>query len=216
MDFDTTHITIEALRRLLPEAVIAGGSFVHWLPRPGSVNRADRRLAFRSTQAAAAERCVHSLARSIGLADNVHVPTGEGGERCWPSGFVGSLTHKGTVVLGAVAESTVFSAIGIDLERFSGRPLAGITHIVNPEEQLLSRDDREVRTLQALAAKEAVFKAQYPITHRRLDFSDVRLEWAPDSGEELCGVAVCTGTRPFTVRGVWATKWLLCVAYIPA
>ena len=213
MKLDATHATVEALRQLLPGAAIAGGSFAGSLSPPATMNPEQRRVAFESARELAVEQCLGTLLRSIGLPSDLEIPMGEGGERRWPSGFVGSLTHKGTVVLGAIAPSSVLSAVGIDLERLSGPGLRPIAHILGEEERSTGHD-QEARTLQTFAAKEAVFKAQYPMTSRKLGFSEVRLEWEPGGGGERRASAVCPERGPFEVRCLWVEEWLVVVAYL--
>ena len=70
--------------------------------------------------------------------------------------------------------------------------------------------------MPALTAKEAVFKAQYPITRRKLDYDDVRLRWTSRQGDELVGMALCEGIPALTVRSARSELWLLSVAYLPS
>lgn len=214
MTLDATHSTVEALRQLLPGAVVAGGSFAGSLPHPATFNPDQRRVAFQATRELAVDECVGSLLERIGLASDLDILMGEGGERRWPRGFVGSLTHKGTVVLGAIAPSSVLTAVGIDLERLSGPGLRAIAHILGEaQEPWLGGHDQEARMLQTFAAKEAVFKAQYPMTRRKVGFSDVRLEWELGGGGERRAAAMCPECLPFQVRARWVQEWLVVAAY---
>ena len=94
----------------------------------------------------------------------------------WPNGFVGSLTHKGTAVLGALAAKSVLRALGIDIEFIDSSKLGSIEKNI-AWEGLPPGTDQSQGVLLALSAKEAVFKAQYPLTGKLLSFSDVALEW---------------------------------------
>lgn len=98
-ELDTKHEAVEALTRLLPEATTAGGSFAAWIPDPHMLSPSDRRVAFHTSQKRAIDHCFSILLSRVGMNETNCIGTGEGGDRQWPPGFVGSLTHKGTVVL---------------------------------------------------------------------------------------------------------------------
>jgi 4'-phosphopantetheinyl transferase EntD len=139
------------------------------------------------------------------------ISTGDGGQREWPRGFLGSLTHKGTVVLGIIAASSTVAMIGVDLDRRGpGRSeLSAVQHIVAPE-GLPAGTDPERGALLSFCAKEAVFKAQYPLTRRWLNFSDVRLAWAR-SGDNL-RAEVISPVSGLIVRAAFVGDWVLAVA----
>src|SRR4051794_30497302 len=99
---DSEHEVLPALRRLLPDAAVAGGSFAHWLPDPRSLPSSERRGAFSAAKAAATEECISHLLNGAGLPP-VSVVRQDDGQRRWPFGFVGSLSHEGTTVVGALA-----------------------------------------------------------------------------------------------------------------
>src|SRR5579883_1679973 len=113
----TTHETLDVLRQLAPEGIVAGGSFATWLPHPFTLAGEDRSAAFASARERAVNQCIRTLLPGVGISENTPVPTGDGGQREWPAGFRGSLTHKGTLVLGILAASSIAAMIGIDLER---------------------------------------------------------------------------------------------------
>lgn len=180
MQLDARHATVGALEQLVPEAIAAGGSFAGWLPHPSMLTAAARARALASAQDSAVAECIRCLLRRAGLPSGVRVDRQKGGERAWPPGFVGSLCHKGTVVLGVIAESSTVPMIGIDLERMNGSDLGTIERTIASDGRPPGID-RQLGTLVAFSAKEAVFKAQYPSTQRTLDFSDIRLAWAEDN-----------------------------------
>jgi hypothetical protein len=133
MHLDKSHIAVGALQRLAPEMLTAGGSFAAWLPHPGTLSPQSRPVAFRSAQLAAVEQCVQELIRKAGLPDGTKVATGEGGERLWPAGLIGSLTDKGTVVLGVIAREPTVRMVGIDLECTDRSDLSTIAQTVAAE-----------------------------------------------------------------------------------
>ena len=83
-----------------------------------------------------------------------------------PSGLRASLSHSGDYCI-AVAASPDGPWIGVDLEPLA-RPLPpGLAEVVAPYR--MPKD----RPLLAFCVKEAMFKAQFPLTGRMLDFAAV-------------------------------------------
>jgi 4'-phosphopantetheinyl transferase EntD len=210
MRLDESHATVEALRRLVPEVVAAGGSFAAWLPHPQTVSQPARLTAFTSAREAATHQCVRRLVRRVGLSETIRIDSGQSGQRDWPAGFVGSLTNKGTVVLGVIAHSTFVLKIGIDLERRDRSDLAAIQDMIAPD-GVLSELDPEFGLLLAFSAKEAVFKAQYPLSHRNLDFSEINLAWSSVGPSQFCA-SVLAPDPDLQVRCVAVGDWVLSAA----
>src|SRR2546425_3910609 len=157
MELDASHETVAALQRLVPEAIVGGGSFASWLPHPRTLLPAERMTSFASAQESAVDKCVRGLLRRVGLREDTHVATAQAGNREWPPGLVGSLTDKGTVVLGVIVDIASVSMIGIDLERMDRSDLGAIEPLIAPE-GLPSGMDPPLARLLVFSAKEAVFK----------------------------------------------------------
>lgn len=92
----------------------------------------------------------------------------------WPHGLVGSITHSGRIALAAVAHQHDLAAIGIDLEIEDAVEPALWPTICRPEEldflQTLPREKAPLAATALFCAKEAAYKAQYPLTRQRFDF----------------------------------------------
>jgi enterobactin synthetase component D len=209
IELDMKHEAVEALTRLLPEATTAGGSFASWLPAPHLLSPSDRRVAFHSSQKRAIDHCLSVLLRRVGISETNSIGTNEGGDRQWPPGFVGSLTHKGTIVLATLAQSSTVRMIGIDLERLDRSDLGTLEATIAPE-GFPKWIDRERGVLLSFSAKEAAFKAQYPITRQPLNFSDLRLDWEPD-GTDMRAVVDCAAGQ-LIVRCTVVGKWIVAAA----
>lgn len=210
VELDATHPTVAALQRLVPEAIVAGGSFAAWLPSPHAVSPSERAATLSSAQDTAVKQCVERLLRLAGFAEGVEVRKTERGERDWPAGFVGSLTHKGTVVLGVIAKRSSTPMVGIDLERMDRADLIDIQKTI-ASEGLPYGFSQQLGILFAFSAKEAVFKAQYPQTQKWLGFSDVNLVWVRAEGDHL-RAAVCGGVTGLEVRCMRVDRWVLAAA----
>lgn len=212
---DRTHITVRTLKRLLPEATIAGGSFGSDLPHPNEIPRDERRIVFETAQIQAINDCTRELLHHAGLPESTQVRRGLGGEPLWPSEFVGSLTHKGTVVLAALGTKSVFRALGIDVEYMDSTELGPIEHNV-AWEGLPPGVEQSLGILLSLSAKEAVFKAQYPLTKQLLDFSDIALKWVSNPDDTFVANVDCGGTMVFRVRCTAANLWIVSTAFLSA
>jgi Phosphopantetheinyl transferase component of siderophore synthetase len=206
-ELDTKHETVPALRALVPEARVAGGSFATWLPHPASVLVSEREALVASAREVATERCIRDLLRQAGLDQNLSIVRGEGGARRWPTGFVGSLTHKGTIVLGVIAPARAVGMIGIDLERVDGDDLDRIEALI-AQEGLAPGMDLRLARLLSFSAKEAVFKAQFPETRLQLAFSDVHLVWEAGGKESLRAMVHCP-VEGLIVRASFAGRWVV-------
>lgn len=141
----------------------------------------------------AARAIAHDLLREMGAAD-IAILRGDRGAPVWPQGYVGSLAHDETVAVAAVARSRDLRSVGIDIEPAEPLP-PELTEIVTmPADVLASPDDVASRVL--FCAKEAVFKAVYPLDGRVLGFDEVMVDlerglaWTP--GRE--GIRVMTQT----------------------
>jgi len=97
----------------------------------------------------------------------------------WPIGFVGSLTHAAGLCAAAVGRATDCAALGIDIEASGAVTVELATWILRHDERAaypsLWNEGADGLTL-FFSAKEAVYKACYPLVRRILNFHDVRLE----------------------------------------
>lgn len=120
--------------------------------------------------------------------NSVGIPMGADGEPIWPAGAVGSLSHTATHAAALVARSAHHASLGLDLDdgRLLGPAAAADLMTDSEVEAVLAQGwTRDVAIAQNIAflAKEALFKYQYPITHRReLDFDEVHLHACEQAG----------------------------------
>lgn len=89
----------------------------------------------------------------------------------WPTGFTGSITHTHGLCLAVAARTGTVSTIGIDLER--GQEVsADLAALIRRDDELA-----DVPLEHYFSAKEAIFKAWYPLTLAEAEFTDVRVDW---------------------------------------
>jgi 4'-phosphopantetheinyl transferase EntD len=105
------------------------------------------------------------------------LPRGSGGAPTWPAGVVGSLAHDSRVAVAAVGRCDDVGAIGIDVEPAESLPPELLELVATPQERLRLDDDPYQGRL-LFVAKEAVYKAVYPLDQRFLDHHDVQIDFA--------------------------------------
>lgn len=130
--------------------------------------------------------CARQALRRLG-APVVAIPSGLHGEPLWPAGIVGSITHCPGYRACAVARSEAVTALGIDAEPNDPLP-AGVLEEVGQSRELdlvggwsprTSQDDPVDLPRLVFSAKEAVYKAWFPLTGRWLGFEDVEMSVDP-------------------------------------
>src|SRR5688572_14161086 len=124
----------------------------------------------------AARIVARGLLMRLGYPD-AQVPKGAGGAPIWPAGVVGSLAHDEAVAVAAVGLRRDFASIGIDVEPAGALPADMLALVVTPRERRVIDDD-PVRARLLFAAKEAVYKAIYPLDGVFLEFGDIEVDLA--------------------------------------
>jgi 4'-phosphopantetheinyl transferase EntD len=157
----------------------------------------------------------------------VAIPRGQRGEPLWPAGVVGSITHCLGYRACAVAWSEAVIALGIDAE--PNAPLAdGVLEKVAHGRELAEVGGRPPPTggehqvdLPRLlfSAKEAVYKAWFPLTGQWLGFEDVELSidvvQARFRARLLVDGPVVDGARLTEFAGRWAVEdGTICTAVV--
>ena len=132
-----------------------------------------------ATVRACARRAMAELGRPA-----VPLVRGPGGAPRWPDGLVGSLTHCRGYRAAVVAPAAVVRSVGIDAEPALPLPTGVFGLIGSAAERSavagLVADDAAVPWDRLLfCAKEAVYKAWFPLTARWLKFGDVSVDLQP-------------------------------------
>ncbi len=145
----------------------------------------DRAVAKRQHEFATGRLLARRLLARLGAPDFALL-AGSDRAPIWPPGVIGSISHSHGLCVVVVSPRGALAGLGVDVEE------AGAVHpelwrrVLRPEEEswLRSRPFAEQRRLAAVffSAKEALYKAQYPITRARLGFHDVSLELETSNG----------------------------------
>ena len=176
-----------------------------------------RSVAKRRNEFITVRHCARIALGELGLPP-VPILKGEKGEPCWPDGVVGSLTHC-TGYRGAVVGRTdAVRSVGIDAEPHDVLP-DGVLNAIS-----LDEERHEISTLPAglhwdrilFCAKEATYKAWYPLTKRWLGFEDAHVVFDLDPPDgETTGVFVSkilidpealSGPPLTALRGRWSVE----------
>jgi 4'-phosphopantetheinyl transferase EntD len=143
-----------------------------------------RAVAKRKREFTTARFCARKALAGLGVPPAPILP-GERGAPSWPDGVVGSMTHCDGYRAGAVAWRHDVMAIGLDAELAAPLPeeLAAVRRLTaaspgRPWDRLL------------FSAKEAVFKAWFPLTRRWLGFGDARIDLGAAAGAFSAAVLV--------------------------
>ncbi len=151
-------------------------------PLPEEEPLVARSVAKRRNEFVTVRHCARQALGELGLAP-VPILKGDKGEPCWPDGVVGSLTHCDGFRGAVVGRSAEVRALGIDAEPHDTLPKGVLDAISLPVERLelggLPGGLHWDRIL--FCAKEATYKAWFPLTHRWLGFEDAHIRFTTDS-----------------------------------
>ena len=173
-----------ALQRAI-EALSAPGILVgHRLISPGDELALLAEEAYSIVSPLIGVRRASGAARIVGralLARLGHaacaVPRSPSGAPLWPAGVTGSFAHDQHVAVAAVALCRDVAALGIDVEPAALLPPELLDMVVTPQERQRLGDD-PYRGRLLFTAKEAVYKAAYPLDRTFLEFHDVEVDLA--------------------------------------
>jgi 4'-phosphopantetheinyl transferase EntD len=105
------------------------------------------------------------------------IPKAPSGAPVWPTGVVGSLAHDARIAVATVGLSRDVGALGIDVEPAECLPPELLNLVTTPEERVNIGDD-PFRGRLLFVAKEAVYKAVYPLDQTFLEHHDVQIDLA--------------------------------------
>ncbi|MCM6774072.1 4'-phosphopantetheinyl transferase superfamily protein [Nocardia sp. CDC159] len=177
--------------RILPEGVAAAELLEYpegLKPHPGEEHLIAKAVEKRRRDFIGARYCARLALEQLGEPP-VAIGKGERGMPLFPRGVVGSLTHCAGYQAAALAHRLRWRSIGIDAEPHDTLP-EGVLESVSlaPERDWLRAAIPEVGLhLDRLlfCAKEATYKAWFPLTLRWLGFEDAHITFTVD--DSGCG-----------------------------
>lgn len=132
-----------------------------------------RAVAGRQCEFAAGRRAARDAMRQLGQSPCA-IPAAPDRAPIWPEGMSGSISHTRSLCVAVVTRGA--ASIGIDLEEATPLNPQLIPTICTPEEQMqIAGDDMALRAKLIFSAKEAAYKAQYPLTKTLLGFDHFKV-----------------------------------------
>jgi 4'-phosphopantetheinyl transferase EntD len=211
--------TASVIEELLPEGAVAAEALsdppeaVLFPEEEAVIERAvpKRRLEFTTVR-----HCARTALGRLGVAAVPILPGDRGAPR-WPDGIVGSMTHCAGYRAAVVARSTDVVTVGVDAEPHDALPPDVLNTVTLPQErdrlaQLAATRPAVHWDRLLFSAKEAVYKAWFPLTRRWLDFdqADITFDGGPDETGSFYARLLVPGP---VVGGVslpgFAGRWLV-------
>lgn len=155
----------------------------HLEPLPDEEPLIARSVAGRRNEFVTVRHCARLALSQLGV-EPVPILKGEKGEPRWPDGVVGSLTHTRGYRGAAVGRSPAIRSVGVDAEPHDVLPDGVLKAISLPaEREQISRLTTGLHWDRILfCAKEATYKAWFPLTGRWLGFEDAHITLDADGG----------------------------------
>jgi 4'-phosphopantetheinyl transferase EntD len=138
-------------------------------------------VAKRRNEFVTVRHCARLALNELGMPP-VPILKGEKGEPCWPDGVVGSLTHCAGYRGAVVGRRDEVRSVGIDAEPHDVLPNGVLEAVSLPvERDALTAMPAGLHWDRILfCAKEATYKAWFPLTHRWLGFEDAHISFDID------------------------------------
>ena len=169
-----------SLRKLALPGIIIGHRLITvgdehaLLPEEAS---AFERSAVRVRRASGAARIVaRTLLHRLGH-EMTALPKSLGGAPMWPKGVLGSLAHDSQVAVAAVCSAENLEGVGIDVEPAEILPAGLLQLVTTPRERARIESD-PYRGRLFFVAKEAAYKAVFPLDQALLGHHDVEVDLA--------------------------------------
>ena len=143
-------------------------------------------VAARRREFAAVRSCARACLGRLGYAPAPILP-GVGGAPTWPAGVLGSMTHCAGYAAAAVGLVSRVSAIGIDAEPDAPLPDGVLDLVATPAERdrlAMTQLERDSPSWDRLlfSAKEALYKAWFPLVGEWLDAQEAEIAFDPKDG----------------------------------
>ncbi len=173
--------TVFLSTRFDPALLNAGDFHRSAVPPPASIQRS---VAKRQAEFLAGRLCAREALRRLDNLDCVPA-IGEDRAPIWPGHISGSITHSTGHAAAIVAHKAQWRGLGMDLENLltleRAQRLAG--EILTPDEMQrmasLPREQLALLVTLTFSVKESLFKALYPLVHKRFYFEHAEVvEWS--------------------------------------
>jgi 4'-phosphopantetheinyl transferase EntD len=185
------------------------------VPLPEEEPLIAKSVAKRRNEFITVRYCARLALEELGVPP-VPILKGEKGEPCWPDGVVGSLTHCEGYRGAAVGRNDTVRSVGIDAEPHDVLPKGVLDAISLPAERAELGGLRTGLHWDRIlfCAKEATYKAWFPLTRRWLGFEDAHITFTVDDAgttggfesQILIDPAALSGPPLTSLRGRWSVR----------
>ncbi|MEV0292830.1 4'-phosphopantetheinyl transferase Npt [Nocardia sp. NPDC050710] len=154
-------------------------------PHPAEEHLIAKSVEKRRRDFIGARHCARQALAELG-EPAVAIGKGERGMPLWPRGIVGSLTHCDGYRAAALAHKLRFRSIGIDAEPHGPLPEGVLDSVSLPQERAwLGSAPSDLHLDRLLfCAKEATYKAWFPLTLRWLGFEEAHITFTIDESSD--------------------------------
>jgi 4'-phosphopantetheinyl transferase EntD len=168
----------------------------------------------RQREYATVRSCARACLERLGYAPVAILP-GDGGAPIWPAGVLGSMTHCAGYAAAAVGPLPQISAIGIDAEPDAPLPDGVLELVATAAERdrlAATRPEPDGPNWDRLlfSAKEAVYKAWFPLVGEWLDHQEAEVSFDPRDGTFAALLSrdglVADGRQIHRLHGRWTRK----------
>ncbi len=174
------------IEAILPDCVASAEAFddppgTHLFPEEEALLA--RAVDKRRREFTTARLCARRALAALGVAPVPILPDDKGAP-AWPAGVVGTITHTAAYRAAAVAKAADLASVGVDAEPHDALPAGVERAIARPTEVVHLADLARAapgphwdRLL--FCAKEATYKAWFPLARRWLGFEDAEVTLDP-------------------------------------
>ncbi|NNE52958.1 MAG: 4'-phosphopantetheinyl transferase superfamily protein [Sulfitobacter sp.] len=139
-------------------------------PFEGEDAHLQRAFPSRKREFAAGRAMARAALEALGLEPQI-IPAGADRAPLWPEGVTGSISHTASMCVAVASDRA--TALGVDIEENTDLE-ADIVASICTEAEIARLTGPDLLRLAKLVfcAKEAAYKAQYPLTGEMMEFSD--------------------------------------------
>lgn len=134
-----------------------------------------RSIPVRQPAARRASGAARAAARTLFSEHGLAIPRAASGAPLWPPGFRGSLAHDETMAVAALATEPEIASLGIDVEPTEPLP-AEIAALVRLPADDTDGIDPSLADRLLFSAKEAVYKASFPLDREILGYEHIVID----------------------------------------
>ncbi|MGY1496211.1 4'-phosphopantetheinyl transferase family protein [Streptomyces sp. QTS52] len=191
-----TVVAVETYGDETPDGAYGAGGLGAGTLYPAEQELVSRAVPKRVREFTLVRACARRAMEKLGVPPQPVLP-GERGAPQWPAGLVGSMTHCEGYCAAALVRATDLASVGIDAEPHQPLPEGVLESVALPTElahlRALTADgpgthgNRVHWDRLLFSAKEAVYKAWFPLTGKWLDFSEADIAFSAGPGPHPYG-----------------------------